>query len=211
MGTAIILSTAYLPPVKYFYYIAKADKVFVEAHENFSKQSYRNRCAIMTANGPINLIVPVVHKSGAKIPIAEAEISYHNAWQKTHWRAITSAYSLSPFFEFYRDDFEPFFMQQHQLLFELNYTILLFILKLLKLKKHISFTSDFLKDYPDAIDLRFAIHPKEKHSRSMPSLHFPGYTQVFSEKMAFAPNLSILDLLFNLGPEAGNYLGKIKS
>lgn len=200
----IILSSAFFPPVSYFAAIAQADVVIIEKHETYLKQSYRNRCEIQTANGKLPLTVPVHKFKGNHTPTSEVGISYENNWNTIHWRTIESAYNPSPFFLYYKDDIEPFFQKQYPLLFELNYELLITLMSIIGLKNEISFSSSYEKE-SSLIDLRMSFSPKNKFSNS----HFPEYPQVFSDKHGFIPDLSILDLLFNLGPDSKEYLNKI--
>ena len=178
--------------------------VVVERHENYNKQSYRNRCTIFSANGLLDLVVPVVKSKKQKVPINEVEISYDMNWQKQHFKAIESAYRRSPFYEFYIDDLTTFFNNRHRYLYEFNNLILQNICNLIKIPFHIQESATYIKlTNKETIDLRNKIHPKvaSKHTDTMPH-----YTQVFAEKWGFKPNLSILDLMFNTGPDAKKYL-----
>ncbi len=202
----VLLSTAYFPPIIYFSHIIQSSEVIIEKEENFQKQTYRNRCVILGANGTLNLTVPVQHDE-PKIKISRLKISYHSHWQLVHFRAIESAYRNSPFYEYYIDEFSPFFQKQFSSLFEFNSAILNVCLCLLNYKGKVTFTDEFLKEDKDVEnDFRFSLSPKI----AADNYAFPEYHQVFIEKFGFIPNLSILDLIFNLGPESGDYLKSIK-
>ena len=178
--------------------------VVVERHENYIKQSYRNRCTIFSANGLLDLVVPVVKSPKPKIPVSEVEISYDMNWQKQHFKAIESAYRRSPFYEYYIDDLMTFFNCRHRYLYEFNMSILRTICTLIKIPFRIQESAAFIEPHCEGIiDLRNKIHPKviQEHTDTMPH-----YTQVFSENHGFKINISILDLLFNTGPEAKKYL-----
>lgn len=202
----ILLSTSYFPPVQYFTKFLQFEKIYIEQFENFSKQTYRNRCEIMGANGIIPLVVPVVKGRGKKIKIRDLQISYDTDWQRNHWRTIFSAYNSSPFFEFYKDDISPFFDRQHKYLFDLNQEVLETLCELLEMEPPIVFTEDFEKVPEDTLNFRETISPKKQ--KALPDENFSPekYTQVFSEKFGFVANLSILDLLFNEGPNSYNIL-----
>jgi hypothetical protein len=106
---SILLATAYLPPVQYFMAIVNADDVYIEKHETYHKQTFRNRCEIYTANGKLPLTIPVIKVNGNHTRIDEITISDQYKWQILHWRAIKIAYSNSPFFLYYKDDLSVFF------------------------------------------------------------------------------------------------------
>lgn len=206
LNKEILLSTACFPPVQYFSKLVQFENIYLEQFENFTKQTYRNRYEILGANGVIPLIVPVVKGRGRKIKIRDLKISYDTDWQRNHWRTIFSAYNSSPFFEFYRDDIQPFFEKPWKFLFDFNLEILETLCDLLELELALVLTEDFEKVPEGTTNFRDAISPK-KHRTEKDSLFTPlPYTQVFHEKFGFVPNLSILDLLFNEGPNSLNVL-----
>ena len=197
----VLLSTAYFAPIVYYSLLLSDDtEIIIEKHENFNKQSYRNRCTIYTANGLLDLVVPIVKTEKLKIPISEVEISYDTSWQKLHFKAIESAYRRSPFYQYYIDDLMIFFNRRHRLLYDFNMQIMQKMCSLIKIPFHVRESDEFVKSGEGIIDLRDSIHPK-KHDRAESEHPFPCYTQVFADKWGFKPNLSILDLLFNVGPE----------
>lgn len=206
--SGILLSTAYFPPVQYLAKILKYENVFIEQYENFTKQTYRNRCKILAANGPVSLIVPVVKGRGSKIKIRDLKISYDTDWQRNHWRTIFSAYNSSPFFEFYRDDIYPFFEKKWKYLFDFNQAILEAICDLTEINCNVELTGDFEKTDSSTLNFREAISPKKQKAKRDKYFHPQKYTQVFAEKFGFVPNLSILDLLFNEGPNSYNILAR---
>lgn len=202
----VVLSTAYWPNLHYFVYVLGAEKIFLERHEHYIKQSYRNRTTILSANGKLDLVIPVVHKT-ANETISQLEISYAENWQIKHWRAITSAYKNSPFFEFFEDEIKPFYFEKHLNLFEFNTEQLKLVFKILRVKKKIDFTSEFHKSYSDIPDLRSVIQPKADFTldQKVSPLLQRAYYQTFASKFGFTPDLSILDLLFNEGLQSKNY------
>ena len=203
-----LLSTACFPPVQYFSKLIRVKNIYLEQFENFTKQTYRNRYEILGANGIIPLVVPVVKGRGRKIKIRDLRISYDTDWQRNHWRTIFSAYNSSPFFEFYLDDIQPFFEKPWKFLFDFNLEILETLCGLLEIEPNLVLTEDFEQIPVDALNFREAISPKKYRSQSDPFFIPKPYTQVFHEKFGFLPNLSMLDLLFNEGPNSLNVLAQ---
>jgi len=195
----ICLSTAYLAPVEYYAEIAKADTVLLEGCDFYQKQSYRNRCRIAAANGPISLSIPVEKGCEGKVLIRDVRISEHSDWQINHWRSIESAYNSTPFFEYYKDDLLSFYEKKWIFLFDFNREIQFKMLELLDLHKVIQVTGEYKSKLDDTVlDLRETIHPK----KGAQSLTCNPYYQVFEQRFDFLPNLSIIDLLFNMGNES---------
>ena len=195
----VLLSTAYWPNLHYFYYVFNNGNILIEKHEHYQKQSFKNRTQILTANGVLNLSIPVINGNSKQI-ITDVEISYKENWQKQHWRAIISAYKNSPYFEFFEDDIKQFYTSEFQYLFPYNFNQLQLILKLLKQTKEINFTSSYEENF-NGIDLRKVIHPKLSFNNDnvvSKTLNVP-YYQIFENKFSFIPNLNILDILFNTG------------
>ncbi len=201
----VIFSTAYLPPITFFVYASRAKEIRIEACENFIKQTYRNRCYIYSANGKLSLSIPLDHCRKPQLPLKEVKISYATPWNLIHWRAITAAYNKSAYFLYYRDDFEKFFTLKYSWLIDYNHELLTVCLKQLRLNKEITYTESFHSTY-DSGDLRAKINP-----RNEPEFCFVPYTQVFDTKNGFISNLSIIDLLFNCGPDSLEYLEQTAS
>ena len=202
----ILLSTAYFAPVSYFTKLATIPEIHIEEHEHFIKQTYRNRTVILGANGPVSLIVPVVKGREQKIKIKELRIAYDEDWQRNHWKTICSAYNSSPFFEYYFDEIEIIFRKKSVFLYDLNQLITETILGILEIPVKIKPTDAFEK-IPDGImNFRERISPKLHRIADDPHFVAKPYTQVFSEKFGFIPDLSILDLIFNEGPSAHSLL-----
>ncbi len=197
----ILLSTAYFAPVHFYALCLQHEPVYIEQYENFPKQTYRNRCVISGGNGPISLVVPVVKGRGPKVLIKDLQISYDTEWQRNHWQTIVSAYNSSPYFEYYQDDLLPFFQNKTQYLLDYNLKIHETICDALDIENKVKLTSDFEAVPENTFNLREGISPKVKKN---PDSEFQPktYTQVFSDKFGFLPDLSILDLLFNEGPNA---------
>ncbi len=198
----VLLSTAYLPNINYFYFLLNSEKVFIEKHEHFQKQSYRNRCEILTANGKLNLSIPL-QKNADKELISHKRISYAENWPAKHWTAMISAYKNAPYFEYFEEEFKHFYTNEFDLLLDLNTQLTQLILKILRIDKPIYFTENFEKEF-NGLDLRNEIHPKTNTIFST-KLETP-YYQVFADKQGFTKNLSVIDLLFNKGLETKEYL-----
>jgi hypothetical protein len=205
---AMLLSTAYFPPILHYAWLLKNQEISVEQFETFPKQTFRNRCVILSANGLQSLSVPVIKSNGAKTLTRDVKISYDEAWQQLHWRSIKTAYNSSPFLLYYQDELEDFFNKKPQFLLDLNEDIIQLINNLMEWDISFKRTSEFV--FPADIianeDKRFILTPK-----NIEPLDLPPYIQVFSDQYPFFENLSILDLIFNLGPEAESYLMKIRS
>ncbi|MBN2518992.1 MAG: WbqC family protein [Bacteroidales bacterium] len=205
---ALVLTTAYLPPIQYFSKIINTDLILIEQFESYSKQSYRNRCEIYGANGKISLSIPIVKNHKRKTLIKDIKIDYDTNWQKNHWKSIESAYNSSPYFEHFLDYFLPFFQNKFVFLFDYNLDIISAIFSILEIKAPIERTRLFKKKYDDCIDYRYALHPKPQFTNNEFIPVF--YNQVFIEKHGFISNLSIIDLIFNEGPNSIEILKKSK-
>ncbi|NQU35175.1 MAG: WbqC family protein [Bacteroidetes bacterium] len=206
----LLLSTAYLPPIEYMALIAHSKNVIIEKEESYPKQTYRNRCRIMTANGILNLTIPVLKTNGNNTKTKDIIVLNNDRWFINHWRAMCSAYSGSPFFLYYKDDIEHFFTGEYDNLLIFNTTLLNKICEIIGLDFNVLYSDSFLvpdiENYDNMrLDYRYSISPKIE---SNPVI-FEHYTLVFSNKFSFTPNLSILDLLFNLGPETKGYLDNV--
>ena len=202
----VLLSTAYLPPVEYFYYLLKADRVFIEQHETYQKQTYRNRCEIFSEKGKMSLTVPVIKPHGNHTRTKDILVFNGERWWLNHWRAIEAAYPGSPFFLYYRDELEVFFTGHHDNLLKFNLSLVDVICKLIGISPAIELTHSFVKNPAGVTDMRFEISPKKPATIEK----FPEYIQVFSDRHGFIPNLSIIDLLFNLGPDTADYLESLE-
>ncbi len=203
---SILLSTAYFPPAGYLAYLLNSENVFIEIHESYPKQTYRNRCTIMTANGLLDLSIAVKKPNGSKTKTGDIIIDKDSKWKLNHWRAIESAYQKAPFYIYYKDLLQPFFTKyEEELLVDWNMKILKEILDEFGIVKNIQYSKEFEIRPEKKLDLRNAITPK-KCNKISGNLSFPEYIQVFGHKHEFAKNLSVIDLIFNLGPEMGDYL-----
>jgi hypothetical protein len=200
----LTLSTAYFPPISWFALAQKFGTAQIDAWETYVKQSYRNRFRMATSTGIIELSVPVKKPNGNKSKSNEIQIDYSQKWQQQHWRSIQTAYQSAPFFLYYQDDIEELISTKYDSLLQMNTKIMEGMIDLLNTNLELSLTDDFLPIENDPNDFRFLIHPKKSSL-----LKQEAYFQVFDEKLGFIPDLSILDLLFNMGPESSLYLNNM--
>jgi hypothetical protein len=215
----VLFSVAYFPPVEYFAAIARdfaiaanPSLVYIEGSENYQKQSYRNRCRFYAADGVQTLSVPVVHENGTyQLPIREIKIDYSTPWLIRTQRAIVSAYETSAYFDYYKDDLFSIMDSHPERLFDLDMALIHFFLDKTGILADIRITDDFAPAGSDkyGLDLREAIHPKRSNNILKTLKLEKPYFQVFAQKYGFIPNLSIMDLLFNEGPESIIYLKKL--
>ena len=236
-----LFTTAYLPPVSYLAAIAEEmdglsnrtdgdssleltpSVIYIEACENYQKQSYRNRCRFYAADGVQDLNIPVVHEGGThKLPISEIRIDWSKAWLQQHERAIISAYRTSAYFEYYMDEFFAIYAEKPEKLIDLNTSLLRFMLDKTGISAEIRFTSEFSRDgitfsapgdnptkEIHCTDLREVIHPKRPNSILADLKLEKPYFQVFAQKHGFQSDLSVIDLLFNEGPDGLGFVKRI--
>jgi len=197
-----VLPLFYLPPVEYFTELNIYNPDFViEKHEHFPKQTYRNRANIYSPDGMLTLVVPVVKGSKVHTSVKDVKISYDFRWQRLHWMSLQNCYRRSAYFEYYEDEFALFYEVKEQFLFDMNEKLLHLLLNLLKIKAELKFTNDYEPEYMNLKDLRNDFSSKK-------GSEYPAkpYYQLFEERHGFMKNLSIVDLLFNQGPQSINYL-----
>ena len=205
-----LLSSAYFAPIQWYQKLNRYDVCLIEQHDHFVKQTYRNRCVIATANGVQTLSIPIKKFDDVKCEMKDVYISDHDNWRHQHWNALLSAYGESPFFEYYQDDIRPFYEKKWKFLFDFNMEITHTLCELLDIQSDIRPTEEFLpmdktgETVLPYADFREVIRPK----RPLADADFvpKPYYQVYEQKIGFQPNLSILDLLFNMGNESIFYL-----
>ena len=222
-----LLSAAYFAPVQWFFHLNRGESAWIDRHEHFIKQTFRNRCIIASPQGALALSVPVEAPSGGSLshtPMSDVRISNHGKWRTEHWNALKTAYGESPFFEYYADDIRPFFERQWTFLFDFNFEITQKLCELLDIRPHMELTDRYIPaektaaegrsdpstdrlqptDEPQKTvslqDFRAAIRPKNPPAD--PDFTPRPYYQVYRTEHGFLPNLSVLDLLFNMGNEA---------
>jgi hypothetical protein len=204
----VLLSTTYFGPIQYFTKFILYPNRLIEQFDHYSKQSYRNRCIIYGANGALTLSIPVLKGPGQKTRVMDIRIDYSRNWRKLHWKGIESAYNQSPFFEFYMDDIRAFLEKKYDFLLDLNLELLDYLLESHEIPGKYSLTKEYVEPSSGSImDARFTIHPKLDYADDMHFSAIP-YAQVFSDRLGFLGNLSILDLMFNEGPNAGMIMEK---
>ncbi len=210
--TSVLLQTTYFGPVQWYQKLNRYDRCIIEQYDSYQKQTYRNRCIIATANGTQSLTVPVEHETvdskHESIKTKDIRISDHNQWRRVHWNALQSAYNESPFFDYYADDIRPFFEKKYTFLIDFNEEIRQTICELIDIRPHVEhstiYSSPCEGGFEVGSDFRDVIHAK--HPQPDPDFLPKPYWQVFQHKHGFLSNLSILDLLFNMGPESVFFL-----
>jgi hypothetical protein len=202
MESSAIFPIFYIPPVSYFSGIKQFNYKFqLEVQEHFPKQTYRNRASIYSPNGTLDLMVPVIKGSKVHTKVKDVKISDEFKWQRLHWKSLESCYRNSAYFEYYEDEFYKFYTNKYNFLYDLNIELFQWVLKQLKLNFNLQFTEEYVKFYDEGFDFRseFKVNSKQLGSDAKP------YFQVFDDREGFKPNLSIVDLLFNQGPQAKSY------
>ncbi len=204
----VLIETQYFPTIAFFAIALQAEGIILDQHENYHKGSYRNRAHILSSQGPLVLSVPLESGKNSQTNIKDVRIEHSDNWQTKHLRSIEACYGKSPYYDYYIHHFRSFFEEGYDRLFELNKAIIDTCMKVLGIEKELILSTEFTSKSNEYIDLkRDLISPKKKEwSRLEPHFCFPSYDQVFSDEVPFAPNLSILDLIFCYGPEARRYL-----
>jgi hypothetical protein len=202
MDNGAVFPMFYLPPVEYFAQLNRhKQNILIERDEHLIKQTYRNRASIYSPDGFLTLVVPIIKGAKVHTKMRDVKISYDFRWQRLHWMSLQSCYRRSAYFEYYEDDFAKFYEQKTEYLFDYNEALLRMLLGMTKIKADITFTDEYLPAYPDRADLRLSFSAKKE-----PAFEQKPYFQVFEERKGFLKNLSIVDLLFNQGPQTINYL-----
>lgn len=203
MQNTAILPLFYLPPVGYFSLLQNLGEDFlIEKHEHFAKQTYRNRASIYSPNGKLDITVPVVKGAKVHTKMKDVRISYGFNWQRLHWLSLESCYRSSAYFEFYEDELSHFYTKKFDFLFDYNLSLLEWLNKKLKLNKSFGVTGEYFDEVKPGLDFRSAMNPKKEED----IVNNKPYYQVFEDRHQFLRNLSIVDLLFNQGPQARLYL-----
>jgi len=201
----LVFPALYNGPINYYARLVRQREIVLEQYDSYSKQSYRNRCLIMGPNGVITLSIPVIKLHGSKTHLKDVRIDYDSHWNRIHWKSLVASYASSPFFEFLTEELSPFYERRFEFLVDLNQHLLDFTLQQLGLNIPVRCSESFTGISSDQ-DPRHFIHPKIDQAAADPDFKPEAYHQVFSDRLGFQSNLSILDLLFNVGPEAFSYL-----
>lgn len=202
MEKTVVLGSAYLAPVEYYTKLAAYDTVYIEQYGHYMKQTYRNRCVIASAGGVQALTIPTEKTDSDKCLMKDIRISDHGNWRHVHWNAFVAAYKHSPFFDYYADEFHRFFERKYAFLFDLNLELCQWMCEQIDLQPDLRLTSDYVACPENQDDFREKIHPKRSYEVEDPGFVPKTYYQVFDQKLGFISNLSIADLLFNMGPES---------
>jgi hypothetical protein len=197
----VLIHPTYFPSISHWVALLKAENVVFEVNDSYQKQTYRNRANIYSANGLLSLTIPVIYSQNNRQLYRDIKIFDESKWQSLHWKSLLSAYRTSPFFEYYEDDIVTLFHSKHDFLLDFNFKCFEVLKECLQLDIFYSQTKTFEKESINSNDYRFLVNARKEKV-----YNFTNYTQVFSNKHGFIPNLSILDLLFNEGPNALSYL-----
>ncbi len=197
-----ILSTAYLPNIQYISKLLLHQKVIIDIHETYLKQSYRNRCHILGANGILPMSIPVIKTNGNHTKVKDIQIDNTANWAHVHWGAIFSAYGNSPFFEIFEEEIIHLYKKKYKFLIDFNAAAIHQLFESLGVSVELSHSDCFFETSDYLFDYRNSIHPKPQYNLEDHSFSQKKYFQVFGEKHGFKPNLSIIDLLFNEGSQA---------
>ncbi len=201
----LVIESQYFGCVYYINTLFQFSNAKIDVYENYQKLSFRNRCMVAGSNGLVHLSVPLIKGRSQRQPVKDVRISHTEHWQKQHFRTIESCYNLSPFFEYYRDWLATLYEKKFVFLADMNMEILHWLSRQLKLPATITITDQYLPFYPEAVDLRGYFVPK--NFQSLPGrTTVISYPQVFSDRIGFQENLSVLDLLFCCGPNAADLL-----
>ena len=197
--SGVVLTSTYLGNIQFYSKLVHFSEIWIEQHCHYTKQTYRNRCKIATANGVMALSIPTIKPATEKCKTKDIRIDNSQHWQQIHWRAIEAGYNSSPFFEYYKDDFAPFYTNKFEFLVDYTFQLQSLVIALLELDCKVQLT-DAYTTYDDALDYRDALSAKKEIEDN--DFVISSYYQVFENKFGFIPNLSILDLLFNMGNES---------
>lgn len=208
--SAVLSELHFLPCVGVFQHYAQAETIVLEAHENYQKGSYRNRCHILGANGLQRLSLPLAKGKNNQLNIRDVQLSHEQDWPRQHWQSIRSAYGNAPFFFYYADQMEESIRQESSSLWDYNMGLLQTVFQLLQWDKKLESSSAYQpRQTNQPGDIRTLFSPK--HFADEQNLDWPAYAQVFQERHGFVGNLSILDLLFCMGPQASLYLSSART
>lgn len=208
-ATRILTESLYLPPITHVAQLLRYDEIQIEQYSHYQKASYRNRAHIGTSHGALLLSIPLAKGKNGHQAMRDVRISYNWDWQKLHWQSLYTAYRSSPYFEYYEADFYPYYQRRYEFLLDFNRALLDVVLGLLRHRAIINTTDRYIDHY-DTVQL-FDARPQSKAKDHRPidigteNEEMP-YRQVFADRIGFVPDLSIVDLLFNMGNKTAAYL-----
>ena len=201
----ILIESQYAGNCSYWNLLLKSKEIYIDSHEHYVRRSYRNRTHILGANGLLRLSIPLESGKSQHAAMKDVRISYNERWQELHWHSMVSAYSRSPYFDYYEDHLKKFYEQKFELLIDFNFQFMQTIASILKVDLSVKFTEKyFSKDEFFGTDYRSFILPNKKSE-----INFSSYPQVFNDRFPFEADLSILDVLFNKGTTSVEYLSKL--
>lgn len=198
----VLLPSFYLAPIEYYSHLYSADAALIEQHDSYQRQTYRNRCILVGANGPFTLTIPVERPRSRGCRMKDVRIAAHGNWRHLHWNAIISAYNNTPFFQYYEEEFRPLYEREFTFLHDFNETLRQLVCHLIGIETAVTCSTSYSRVPTTTVtDLRDTMHPKRVSGYS-----YKLYYQVFRERHGFIPHLSIIDLLFNMGNESRLFL-----
>lgn len=207
---SLLCEMQYWGSISWHFLLSQSNDISFDLHEHYRKGSYRNRCHVMGPNGMLSLSVPLVKGKFQHSAFGKVRISYAENWRKDHWMSLVSSYRRSAYFEYYEDDIAPLYKEEYEFLWQLNEATLNIVLKLLKRDMAFTYTDRYIdQDQFTGLDARGIVHPNVNKCRLQ--LELPEYPQVFMDRMSFFADLSVLDILFNLGPRASDYLQSLQA
>lgn len=207
----LLIEIQHIGALSWYQLLLRASHICFDQHENFVKASYRNRCKIASPNGVLELSVPLANGRSHRRRTKEVKISYDHEWQKLHWHSLCSAYRRSPYFEYYEDDLLPMYQKKHDYLIDLNLEWLQIFIDWLSLDISFDLSDKYIPAGTENIDDRRShIHPNARKQIFPADFQSPNYHQVFMDKTGFIKDMSLFDLMFNLGP-SGIELLKVQS
>lgn len=202
----IIIDSQYFGSILYFHLLNSFEEVLIDLGEHFKKSTYRNRCYIPGPNGVLFLSVPLEKGKNQRCKMHKIKISYNDSWQNLHWKTLCACYRRSPFFEYYEEEVYGLIYRENNRLIDLNISILEWVLNTLSLNTNIVFSEKYVENLSsEYVDWRLKLRPNKLLKEQISNFEAPKYIQVFEERTGFKKNMSILDLIFNEGPNAASF------
>ena len=196
----VLIHPNYFPVISHFKLMVNSKKIIFELNDNFKKQTYRNRTYIYGANGLLLLSIPVIHSQKNRKKFKDVKIAYDHDWLSQHWKSFQTSYRSSPFFEYYEDKLVDLYKKKEKYLYDFNLRSIDVLFEMLQINIDYDFTESYNENYSEALDFR------NNYNKLNSDFGVKQYTQVFESKHGYIENLSALDLIFNEGPNAINFL-----